>query len=296
MWSTVAITVHAEGEQPMPVVEPGYMHRVAVAVEDAAGAAEWFTRILGAGPIGTDRHGNPGELALVEGDEDMAGTDARMVRVGGYPFILISGVDPDSPTARFVQRFGPGVHSLAWEVADMWVAQNLLLRHGVRTASASIAGRHFFMHPKDTHGLLMEWTDDSFGENVRRTEGGGVVDVESVAWVSAVVADAVATAAFLDDLAGGGTTTDISTPEDTAIEVRIGDVAVHVVTPRSTDSWFAPYAERGPRFCSVGLRVADLDAALVSLTGAGIATVSRSGGVARTDAATTCGVPIEWTA
>lgn len=280
----------------MPVVDAGYMHRVAVAVDDAASSAEWFTRVLGAGPIGTDRKGNPGELVLTEGEEDMAGTDARMVRVGGYPFILMSGADPDSPTAKFVQRFGPGVHSLAWEVPDMWVAQNLLIRHGVRIASASISGRHFFMHPKDTHGLLMEWTDDSFGANIRRTEGGGVVDVESLAWVSAVVPDAAATAAFLAQLcASSPTPADLSTPEESVLEVQIGDIPVRLITPRSGESWFAPYAERGPRFCSFGVRVADLDTALTALSADGIGTVGRAGNVARTDTAATGGIPIEWT-
>jgi 4-hydroxyphenylpyruvate dioxygenase-like putative hemolysin len=280
----------------MTVVEPGYMHRVAVAVTDAASAADWFTRILGAGPIGTDRKGNPGELTLAEGEEDMAGTDARMVRVGGYPFILVSGVDADSPTAKFVQRFGAGVHSLAWEVDDMWVAQNLLIRHGVRIASASISGRHFFMHPKDTHGLLMEWTDDSFGANVRRTEGGGVVDAQSIAWVSAVVPDATATAEFLEELCGSAATADVSTADETVVEVQIGDLPVRLITPRSPGSWFAPLAEKGPRFCSFGVRVADLDAALAALSDAGVTTVERAGDVARTDPATTCGIPIEWTA
>jgi hypothetical protein len=41
------------------------------------------------------------------------------------------------------------------------------------------------MHPKDTHGVLMEWTDDTFGPNGKQPdEGGGLVDVADLAWVS----------------------------------------------------------------------------------------------------------------
>ncbi|HVV30633.1 MAG TPA: VOC family protein [Mycobacteriales bacterium] len=280
----------------MALIEAGHLHRVAVVVEDVTTASAWFTRVLGAGPLGTDRHGNPGDVAMGAGEEDLAGTDACMLRVGGYPFILLAKGEPGGPVDKFFQRYGPSVQSLAWEVDDMWVVQNLLLQHGVRVPSVSIAGRHFFMHPKDTHGVLMEWTDDSFGENVRRPgEGGGTVEVAGLAWVTAAVADAAGTAAFLTDLCGAELARR-DTDAETVVDVQIGDSVLRLVTPGSAESWYAPYLDSGPRLASCGLRVADLDAALEALAAEGVATVSNSGGIARTDPATTCGIPFEWTA
>jgi methylmalonyl-CoA/ethylmalonyl-CoA epimerase len=256
----------------MPLVDPGPLHRVALAVSDD---------ITGGG------------------GSDLEGTDIRMFRVGGYTFILLAKGAAGGPVARFLERYGPGLHSLAWEIKDMWTAQNLLIEAGVRIGSVNIPGRHFFMHPKDTHGLLLEWTDDNFGGNARRgDEGGGTLDVSSVAWVTAVVDDAEATAAFLADLAGASPVTGNPAgppDEELTLDVAVGDLTIRLVTPRQPSSRFAQ-VEASPRLCSLTWKVGDLDRALASLQAVGVATVSRSEGLAVTDPAATFGIPFEWTA
>ena len=281
----------------MALIQPGRLHRLALAVDDAGSAHDWFERVLGAGSLGIDR-----DLGDVRGpgEADLEGTDTRLFRLGGSPIILLSKGVAGGPVASFLQRYGPGVHSLAWEVEDMWVVQNLLAERKIGIGAVNIPGRHFFMHPRDTHGVLMEWTDDTFGENERRAdEGGGAVDVAALAWVTAVVTDAEGTAAFLADLTGavpvGG---NARGPEDreVTLDLRIGDVTLRLVTPRSADSPYASHLARGPRLCSFALRVTDLGAATAALGSAGSPVVDIAEGLAATDPTSTFGVAMEWTA
>jgi catechol 2,3-dioxygenase-like lactoylglutathione lyase family enzyme len=281
----------------MALITPGYLHRVALAVDDAGAADEWFRRVLGAVAIRDEPE--PGERRSSSGDEaDLAGTDTRLFRLGGFPFILLSKGVPGGPVAKFLTRYGPAVHSLAWEVEDMWTTQNLLIQRGIRIGAVNIPGRHFFMHPKDTHSVLMEWTDDTFGANGGQTTSGGDIDVDSLAWVTAAVTDAEATAAFLTDLAGA-TPVDGNAkgPEDRelTIDLEVGDMTLRLVTPRSADSPYAEVLGAGARLCSYAMRVGDLDGTLKALDGVGVGTVRRDGDLAATDPASTFGVPMEWT-
>ena len=264
-------------------------------VEDSAAAYDWFGRVLGAGGLGADRAVDESRSG---GGEDLEGTDIRLFRVGGYPVILLAKGAPGGPVARFYERYGPGVHSLAWEVGDMWVVQNLLMQRGIGIGAVNIPGRHFFMHPRDTDGVLMEWTDDTFGPNGRQgDEGGGLVDVVSLAWVTAVVDDAEATASRLADLAAAHEVTgNPKGPADheTTVDVRVGDVVLRLVTPRSPDSRFASVPS-APRLCSCTWQVGDLDSALGSLESAGVHAQYRQEALAAADPATCFGIPMEWT-
>jgi methylmalonyl-CoA/ethylmalonyl-CoA epimerase len=282
------------------LIHPGRLHRVAIAVTDVDAAEQWFVDALGAGPLGTDRQGRPGEVSMGPGQDDLEGSETALFRVGGYPFILLSRGLPGGPIANFLARYGPGVHSLAWEVADMWTAQNLLIRDGIRIAAVNIPGRHFFMHPKDTHGVLMEWTDDNFGENVTRPgDPGGALHVQGLAWVTAVVGDAEETARFLADLCEAtpvhGNARGPADREQVE-DVRIGDMTLRLVTPRSPDSPYTAAFGKGPRLCAVALRVRDPEAAAKTLVDSGVAVLSREEGLVVTDPSATFGVRFEWTA
>jgi hypothetical protein len=185
----------------------------------------------------------------------------------------------------------------------MWTVEHVLDQAGYHITGVNIPGRHFFMHPRDTDGVLLEWTDTSIGGDPRRGnpdpgEGGGVVDVTGIAWVTAVVADADATAARLTEMAAATPVTGNPTGDPAAertIDLAVHDVTVRLVTPRSDASRFHPVLERAPRLWSYTARVPDLDAALAALESDGIKTLGRQGAVAWTDPATTLGVPMEWT-
>src|ERR1700728_3379907 len=97
----------------MALIDAGRLHRLALAVDDAGVADEWFKRVLGAAALGTAELEGPRTEGRSDDEADLAGTDTRLFRVGGFPFILLSKGVPGGPVAKFLARYGPGVHSLA---------------------------------------------------------------------------------------------------------------------------------------------------------------------------------------
>jgi hypothetical protein len=271
----------------MTLVQPRNFHRLALAVNDVPETAAWLERMFGAIPMGG------ADAAVSEG---LPGTTTKLQWVGGYPVILLGG----GLVSRFLERQGPGVQSWAWEVDDNWAVEHLVRDRDIDVISVNILGRFFFMHPSQTDGLLMEWCDGKMPRDPRATEPGkGVVEVKEMAWVTGVVADADATAEWLSGLAE---TTPVETnakgPEDLerTIDLQVGDITVRLVTPRSPESRYAAFLEKGPRVHSFAIRVPDLDAALATLAEEGIPTVYREGALASTDPASTLGLRIDWTA
>ena len=281
----------------MGVIDPGPLHRVALAVEDVVAATDWLTTVLGATAIDMDRDvdRHPGDLGLAR-QGDLEGADVHLLRLGGHPFVLLSKGVAGGPIAKFLERHGPGVHSLAWEVEDMWSVQNLLIERGIRIAAVNVPGRHFFMHPRDTCGVLMEWTDDRIID--RRDDRPSAIAVEGLAWVAAVVTDTAAAATFLVDLVGARPVLRNPTgPQDreATIDLMVGNVTLRLVQPLSSES---PYADidGSPRLCSYALRVGNLDTCVTQLEGLGIQVTHLSEGLVTTDPSATLGIPIHWTA
>lgn len=286
----------------MPLVQPGLFHRLGLAVEDASSAHEWYGRVMGATLVaGTIR---PHQERPVGDTLSQEGAEARLLWHGGLPLILLGASRADSPISRHIARWGTGLHSVAWEIDDMWTVDQLLRQRQIRISGVNVPGRHFFMHPGDSHGVLIEWTDTSMIGDPRRgeprpDESPGVVGgVRGIAWVTAVVADADAAAAFLVDLTGATPVSNnpaASEAVEHTVDLRVGDVILRLVSPRSDASRHMAALERGPRLYSYTVEVPDLGAALAGLEGEGVKVSGQEGAVAWTDPATTLGVPIEWT-
>jgi catechol 2,3-dioxygenase-like lactoylglutathione lyase family enzyme len=277
----------------MNTVHPHNFHRLALAVPDVDEAAVWLQRTLGAVPV----KGSEGLTEQQPGRDlgNLAGTTTKMLWVGGYPVILLGG----GAVARFLERHGPGVQSWAWEVDDNWEVEHAVRDRGIDVISPNLAGRFFFMQPKQTFGLLWEWCDGKMprdGSQAGPTTG--VVTVDSVAWITGVVADADAAADWVLEL------TDAELVEgnpagptelERTVDLRVGDITVRLVTPLAPESRYAPVLDRGPRVHSFALRVPSLDAALDTLAADGITTTYREGALAATDPSTTLGLSIDWT-
>jgi catechol 2,3-dioxygenase-like lactoylglutathione lyase family enzyme len=282
-------------------VTPGFMHRLGLAVEDPRASSEWFREVLGAAPVvGTRR---PFQEAPVESDSARAGMSSGLLWHGGLPLLLLGAKDGAGPIGRFLERWGPGLHSLAWEVDDMWTVEHFLRSRDLRITGVDIPGRHFFIHPADTAGLLLELTDTAIRQDARHGEaqpaerGGVVPGPMRVAWATAVVADAGRTASMLQDLLEAELFEGLplTRPDlETTVDLRIGDFAIRLVTPRAEGSRYAPVLDRGPRLWSYALDVGDLDGTVTALEGAGVRVLGRDGNVAWTDPASTFGVPMEW--
>ncbi len=84
-----------------------------------------------------------------------------MLQIGESKIELLEPTSPDSPVARFLEKSGPGIHHIAYEVADIEAAIAGLQQDGVRMIDAVPRnGAHdtriAFVHPKSSTGVLTE--------------------------------------------------------------------------------------------------------------------------------------------
>ena len=279
-----------------PVTEPGNCHRIALAVEDLQGATQWFQDVLGAALLPVEEQA--GGAVNAPGDGGLL----TILWLKNVPIVLLTATDPAGNIGRFLAGNGPSVHSLAWEIPDMWRTENLLRAAGVAIVGTDIPGRHFFMHPRHTQGLLLEYTDDKLPGDPRggapNPAGEGVVPVSSVAWVTAVVDDLEAAVeclryTFSGDVAmqprlGHGT-------DEESVDVRIGDMVVRLVVPLSDTSLFVRSATTGSgRYHSMTLAVDDFARLDAHLADAKIGIVDRAEGTVWADPADTMGLRLQF--
>ena len=81
--------------------------------------------------------------------------------VGPSTLEYLEATDPAGPVGRFLEKKGPGIHHVAFEVDDVDQAVQELLAKGVRMIDQlPRAGAHgcriAFIHPAETGGVLME--------------------------------------------------------------------------------------------------------------------------------------------
>jgi methylmalonyl-CoA/ethylmalonyl-CoA epimerase len=84
-----------------------------------------------------------------------------MLQIGESNIELLEPTDPESPVARFLEKNGPGIHHLAYEVEDIGHAIARLEQEGARMIDRSPRnGAHgtriAFIHPKSSGGVLTE--------------------------------------------------------------------------------------------------------------------------------------------
>ena len=127
------------------------LHHVALAVEDLDEAIDLYGRLFGA------------EVEQ-RGRVDEQGVEAAYLRCGSGRLELVSPLGPDTPVGRFLDRRGPGVHHVAFEVDDVEEAIEALGRTGanvIEPAPRIGFGGHrvAFVHPESLHGVLAEVVD-----------------------------------------------------------------------------------------------------------------------------------------
>jgi methylmalonyl-CoA/ethylmalonyl-CoA epimerase len=124
------------------------IHHVGVAVQDLDEALGTYERLLGA------------ELehrAFMESQ----GVEAAAVLVGGGRVELLAPTGEDTPVGRFLARRGPGMHHVAYEVADVDEALRELTAAGAQLVDERPRPGLFglevaFVHPDAVHGVLTE--------------------------------------------------------------------------------------------------------------------------------------------
>ena len=280
-----------------PVAEAGNCHRIALAVEDLEVATRWFQDVLGAVLMPVEQQAEGGGVDL---EDD--GVVLRILWLENVPIVLLASTDPNGNLGRFLASNGPGVQSLAWEIPDMWRTENLLRAAGVRIVGTDIPGRHFFMHPRDSEALLLEFTDDKLPGDPRwgapRVDAQGALPVGGVASVTAVVDDLAAAVeclrySFAAVVEPGSAET--FGADEQGLAVRIGDMTVRLVEPSSDASPFArPPGAGNNRYHSMALSVDDFDALPARLEEFGIRTVRSDATSVWTDRADTLGIQLQF--
>lgn len=98
-----------------------------------------------------------------KGIEEVAEQKVRvaMLQVGESKIELLEPTSDDSPVAKFIEKNGPGIHHLAYEVADIEAAIARLMADGARMIDEKPRGgahnsRIAFVHPKSSNGVLTE--------------------------------------------------------------------------------------------------------------------------------------------
>jgi len=121
---------------------------VGIAVDDLESAVDRYRRAFGIEPTHRERV------------EDQ-GVDEVLFTAGASDIQLLGALGPETPVGRFLARRGPGVHHVAYRVADVASALQRLREEGVRLIDeaprpGSRGTTIAFVHPSDMGGVLVE--------------------------------------------------------------------------------------------------------------------------------------------
>jgi len=129
-------------------VEVRSVHHVAFAVEDLDAALGTYQRLFGA-------------RIEMRGRMEDQGVEAAYLRIGDGRIELVSPLGEDTPVGRFLAKRGPGMHHVAFEVADVAAALRSLASAGAEVIDEEprpgLGGHEVsFVHPDSIQGVLVE--------------------------------------------------------------------------------------------------------------------------------------------
>ena len=124
------------------------IHHLGVAVEDLEEALATYERLFGA---------EVEHRATV----DVQGVRAASLRIGAGRVELLEPLGEDTPVGRFMAKRGPGMHHVAYEVADVRATLADLADAGAdlidHVPREGLFGLEVaFVHPDSVHGVLSE--------------------------------------------------------------------------------------------------------------------------------------------
>lgn len=126
----------------------GRIDHIGVAVEDLDAALQLYAEVLGMPVVHRE--------TVTE-----QGVEAILLDVGENHVELLAPLGPDTPVGKFLAKKGPGLHHVAYQVADIEATLAALKGAGTRlideTPRVGIRGsRVAFLHPASTGGVLTE--------------------------------------------------------------------------------------------------------------------------------------------
>ena len=124
------------------------IHHLGVAVADLDAAVDAYTRLFG---------------AQLEHRDTVAdqGVEAASLRVGEDRVELLASLGEETAVGKFLAKRGPGMHHVAYEVADVGEALDELAAEGAeliddRPRRGLFGLEVAFVHPDSVHGVLAE--------------------------------------------------------------------------------------------------------------------------------------------
>jgi methylmalonyl-CoA/ethylmalonyl-CoA epimerase len=129
-------------------VQASGIHHLGVAVEDLEEALATYERLFGAE---IEHRATVGEQ----------GVRAMSLRIGEGRVELLEPLGEDTPVGRFLAKRGPGMHHVAYGVADVQAALAELTDAGADVIDEAPREGLFglqvaFVHPDSVHGVLSE--------------------------------------------------------------------------------------------------------------------------------------------
>ncbi|MBI3447778.1 MAG: methylmalonyl-CoA epimerase [Acidobacteria bacterium] len=124
------------------------IHHIGIAVRSLRESVPFYRDALG--------------LAVASTEEvPSEGVRVAFLPAGEARLELLEALRPDSPIAKFVAKNGEGIHHVCFQVDDVEKSLAVLRAGGAEIIEPAIrvgAGGHriAFVHPRSTHGLLVE--------------------------------------------------------------------------------------------------------------------------------------------
>ncbi|SFW64911.1 methylmalonyl-CoA epimerase [Sinomicrobium oceani] len=129
------------------------IEHIGIAVRNMDTANTLYTKLLGVEPYKTE---------TVESEK----VKTSFFRVGESKIELLEATDPDSAIHKFIEKRGEGIHHIAFDVDDIKMEIERLQAEGFtilnpepkQGADGKLVA---FLHPKGTHGVLVELCQDT---------------------------------------------------------------------------------------------------------------------------------------
>lgn len=109
--------------------------------------------------IATYRDGLGLELERTDESEELGIKQAFFQLPGGGFIEIVAPTDPESAVGRALESRGEGIHTMAMEVDDLEGTVAAMRDAGIRLIGEG--GPQVFVHPKSTHGILLQLTPKS---------------------------------------------------------------------------------------------------------------------------------------
>lgn len=126
------------------------LEHIGIAVSDIGASKRLYEQLFGAKPYKSEEVTSEGVIT-------------HFYDAGGTKIELLESTSPTSVIGRFLERHGPGMHHLAFSVDDSEATFGHFEELGLKLIGESPkkgadGKRIFFVHPSDTHGVLMEFS------------------------------------------------------------------------------------------------------------------------------------------